>query len=187
MDSPGKEKTMLNLRYLKPMLLGIAILAGTVPAAIAAAPHAPILAPSSGTARVWFLRPSAPDSDMYGAAPEIYANGAPVGAIPASAKFYRDFAPGTYGFTAQGYGLPTNAVDTVQLAPDSVTYLEVQSVPAWEEGYVSGGGTDSHSFFVFTMSPPLAGMWLSALNDLGQGESSASPAIAGGPLEATAR
>lgn len=160
---------MLKFRHLKPMLLGLVVLAGSVPAAMAAAPDASIAAPSPGTAGVWFLRPSSPSSDMYGADPEIYANGAPVAAIPAAAKFYRTFAPGTYRFTVQDYGLPNTAGDTVQLAPGSQTYLEVQSVPSWEEGYAGGGGENSHSFFVLNMSPQLARAWLPALTNLGQG------------------
>ena len=97
----------------------------------------------------------------------IYANGAAVGAIARNAAFYRDIAPGTYTFTVQNYGLPNKAADTVQLAPGTQTYLEVQSVPVWEEGYASGHGEDSHSFFVLNMSPQLAQAYLPALTDLG--------------------
>src|SRR2546423_13644222 len=122
---------MRNFRCLKSMLLSLVVLAGSVPAAMAAASDAPSAAPNPETARVWFLRPSAPSSEMYGADPEIYANGAPVAAIPSSAKLYHDFAPGTCRFTVQPYGLPNNAGDTVQLAPGSESYLEIQSAPAW--------------------------------------------------------
>jgi hypothetical protein len=160
--------TMPNYRQLMPALLGVAVLAGSMQAAIADSPNPSVSAPSSGMARIWFLRPSSPTSAVYGAAPEIYANGAAVGAIPGNAVFFRDFTPGTYTFTVQNYGLPNNAVDTVQLAPGTQTYLEVQSVPVWEEGYASGHGEDSHSFFVLNMSPQLAQAWIPALTDIGQ-------------------
>jgi hypothetical protein len=163
---------MLNYRQLMPVLLGLAVLTGSMPAANAAIANPPVSAPGSaeslGTARVWFLRPSSLDGPEAGAEPEVYANGAPVGAAAANALFYRDFTPGTYTFTVQSYGLPNNAADTVRLAPGTQTYLEVQSVPAWEEGYAGGSDSDSHSFFVLNLSPQVAQYWMPALTNLGQ-------------------
>jgi hypothetical protein len=95
----------------------------------------------------------------------VYANGTPVADIPANAAFYRDFAPGAYRFTVQPYGSPNNKADTVQLAPGTQTYLEVQWIPTWEEGYSTGG---RHSFFVVNMSPQMAQDWLPALTGIGQ-------------------
>jgi hypothetical protein len=151
-----------------PALLGLALLAGSMQAAIADGPNTAVSAPNSGMARVWFLRPGSQTSAIYGAAPVIYANGAAVGAMPGNAAFYRDFTPGYYSFTVQSYGLPNNAADTVQLAPGTQTYLEVQYVPGWEEGYAGGQGEDSHSFFVLNMSPQLAQAYIPTLTDLGQ-------------------
>ena len=74
-----------------------------------------------------------------GSKPEIYANGAPVGDIPVGSKFYRDFRPGTYRFTVQSYGLPTGAADTVYLAPGTQTYLEIEWLASWQEGYPEAG------------------------------------------------
>ena len=128
-------------------------------------------APSDGTAtaRVWFLRSlDSTNGDVMGAAPEIYANGAPVAALPAGTKFYRDLPAGTYRFTVQPYGQPTGAADTVRLAPGSETYLQVQWAPTWEEGYPGARGVDSHSFFLLSMSPQLAQAYLSTLTYLGQ-------------------
>lgn len=161
---------MFNFNYLKPMLLGLVILAGSVAPAMADAPQASLGAPSPGTARVWFLRADQPDGSniLYGAVPEIYANGTPVGSIPHTSRFYRDFAPGTYRFTVQSYGLPNDEADTVQLAHGSVTYVWVDEVPVWEMGYASGGGTNRRSFFVYTMSPQVAQPWFPAMTDLGQ-------------------
>jgi hypothetical protein len=155
----------MTYRQLKPMLLGLVIFAGTMPAAIAAAPDASMGAPSPGMARVWFLRPSAPTSAGYGASPTIYANGAPIGSLPESSEFYRDFAPGTYSFTVDPYGSPNRVADTVQLTPGGETYLEVQWIPTWEEGYSTGG---RHSFFVVTMGPQIARDWLPSLTFVGQ-------------------
>jgi hypothetical protein len=44
---------------------------------------------------------------------------------------------------------------------------EVQWAPTWEEGYPSGGGDLSHSFFVLNLSPQLAQAYLPNLTDLG--------------------
>ena len=158
---------MLKFRHLMPVLLGLAGLVGSMPASVAATPNAAVLAPGQGTARVWFLRPSSSASTDYGAAPVIYANGAPIGAISANSEFYRDVTPGSYSFSVQNYGLANHAADQVQLAPGSQTYLEIQYVPAWEEGYASGAGGESHSFFVLNMSPQLAQAYLPSLTDLG--------------------
>jgi len=51
--------------------------------------------------------------------PIISANGQQVGRSVPGVAFYHDFPPGTYAFTVQSYGTPTNAKDTVQLAPGS--------------------------------------------------------------------
>jgi hypothetical protein len=94
----------------------------------------------------------------------IYANGASIGDIPAGAEFYRDFRPGTYRFTVQPYGLPTGAADTVQLAPGTQTYLEIQWVGSWEEGYSEAGwGFAPNTFGILTMSPQLAQAYLPTL------------------------
>jgi hypothetical protein len=134
-----------------------------------AAPDARPPSDNTGSARVWFLRPlDSISGNVMGAAPEVYANGAPVAALPAGTKFYRDLPAGTYQFTVQPYGQPTGAADTVRLTPGSETYLQVQWVPTWEEGYPDGRGLDSHSFFVLTMSPQLARAYLPTLTYLGQ-------------------
>ena len=121
-------------RYLgTPTLLGLclAAFAGFAPPAIAVAAEAPAAAPAPGMARVWFLRPAGSvNGNVWAAAPMISANGAPIGDIPAGAEFYRDFRPGTYSFTVQPYGLPTGQADTVQLAPGTQTYLEIQWLAA---------------------------------------------------------
>jgi hypothetical protein len=145
------------------MLLGLAAAAGLQPAA-AALPDA-----GPGMTRIWFLNPADSASETgWGAAPTIYANGTPIAAIPADAAFYRDFAPGTYRFTVQPYGQPTGQTDTVQLAAGTEAYLEVQWAATWEEGYASGSGINSHSFFIQTISPQLAQAWLPSLTDLGR-------------------
>src|SRR5947209_1500705 len=134
----------------KSIVLGVVVLAGSIPAAMAAAPDLSAATPSQETARVWFLRPSSSaNAAVWGSGPMVYVNGAPLAAIPADSAFYRDVPAGRYSFSVEPYGLPTGAADTVQLTPGSQTYLEVQWVPTWEEGYPGGGrGDQSHSFFV---------------------------------------
>jgi hypothetical protein len=157
---------MIGHRYLKPALVALMALAAPSSAALAAAPSVTTATPASGTARVWFLRPSSLVNPSAGAAPTIYANGSPVGSIPANSEFYRDFAPGAYRFSVRPYGLPTGAIDTVQLTPGSQTYLEVQWVPTWEEGYPGGDRSDSHSFFILNLSPQLAQAYQPSLTQL---------------------
>jgi hypothetical protein len=155
---------MLNFCRLGFLTLGLLMLAASTPPAMAAVPAAS----QPETARVWFLRPARPVSTVFGAAPIIYANGAPVAAIPANSDFDRNFAPGTYSFTVQPYGIPTGETDRLHLLPGSQTYLEVLSAPVWEEGYTGASrGRNSHSFFVLNLSPQLARAYLSGLTYLG--------------------
>jgi hypothetical protein len=156
---------MRKYRLLLPILLGLIALPASTPVALAAFQDAHVAAPNPGMARVWFLRPAGANSYALGAAPMIYANGIPVADIPANAAFYRDFAPGAYRLTVQPYGSPNKKADTVPLAPGTQTYLEVQWLPTWEEGYSTGG---RHSFFVVNMSPQIAQDWLPALTLIGQ-------------------
>jgi len=109
-------------------------------------------------------------SRSFAAAPTIYANGVPIGTIPADSDFYDDFAPGSYRFTVQPYGAPTGQSLSVQLQPGSRTYIVAQWLPVWEAGLPSvGRGADSHSFFLFNMTPRLPRAYLPSLTSLGQG------------------
>jgi len=73
------------------------VLADCTPQAKVTSSQAQIPGIAPGTARVWFFRgwdaPSG-QSFVFGAAPTIYANGAPVGEIPTGTDFFRDFPPG---------------------------------------------------------------------------------------------
>ena len=148
-------------------LLGLSVVAFAelVPEADATAAEAQTATIAPGMARVWFLRPaSSLNGNVWAAAPMIYANGAPIGDIPAGSEFYRDFRPGTYSFTVQPYGLPTGQADTVQLAPGTQTYLEIQWLASWEEGYPEAGwGFAPNTFGILTMSPQLAQAYLPSL------------------------
>ena len=134
---------MCRSRPVMPALLCLCLtmLAYLAPeAAVAAEEEAQTPAIAPGMARVWFLRPAgSSNGNVWAAAPMIYANGASIGDIPEGAEFYRDFRPGTYSFAVQPYGLPTGQADTVQLAPGTQTYLEIQWLASWQEG-PSGGG-----------------------------------------------
>ena len=93
--------------------------------------YAPASALTSGMARVWFLRTKDPQ-EQFGD-PIIYANGNQVGRSVPGIAFYHDFAPGTYAFTVQSYGLTAGhpiQKDTVQLAPGTQTYLGILGEPA---------------------------------------------------------
>jgi hypothetical protein len=72
------------------------VLAELVPEADATAAKAQTATIAAGMARVWFLRPAGSlNGNVWAAAPMIYANGAPIGDIPAGSELYRDFRPGT--------------------------------------------------------------------------------------------
>ncbi len=122
--------------------------------------YAPVAAPAPGTARVWFVRTKDPQ-EQFGD-PIISANGQQVGRSVPGVAFYHDFPPGTYTFTVQSYGIPTNAKDTVQLAPGTQTYLEVLWGGSWLVG-TAGGAT----FFVRTLVPPLGPAYVKMLTDQG--------------------
>src|SRR5260370_23967924 len=100
----------------------------------------------------------------------VFANGAPLAQSAQGTVFFHDFQPGTYRFTVQAFGTPANLVDTLQLAPATQAYVQIQAVPNWEQG-ASGGGA---SFAVLTMSPEEAKPYLQTMTYLGQGRSSLS-------------
>ena len=86
----------------------------------------------------------------------VFANGSPIAAIPTQTTFFRDFAPGTYKFTVEPYGLPTAQAEIVPLAAGTQTYLQVLWTASWETGYPEAGwGFGPNTFNILTM-PPLA-------------------------------
>lgn len=136
--------------------------------AAAAATQAPEIKP--GVARVWFLRAQdSPRGNVQAAAPVIFANEAPIGDLPVNSKFFRDFAPGTYRFTVQAYGLPTPQATTLQLVPGTEVFLQVQWAASWQQGYPEAGwGFAPNTFIITTMSPQVARAYLPTLAYLGQ-------------------
>jgi hypothetical protein len=140
--------------------LGVLPLPSCAPAGGGLQSYAPVAAPAPGVARVWFLRTKDPQ-EQFGD-PLIYANGTAVGRSIPGIAFYHDFPPGTYAFTVQSFGIPTNAKDTVQLAPGTQTYLEVLWGGSWLVG-TAGGAT----FYVRTLPPALDQAYLRMLTDKG--------------------
>jgi hypothetical protein len=115
-------------------------------------------------ARVWVLRqPTSPGGNVAAADPMVYVNGAPLARSAQGTVFFHDFPPGTYRFTVQPYGTPANLVDTLQLAPGTETYVQVEAVPNWEMGSTAGGG----SFAVLSMSPAEAQPYFPMITNLG--------------------
>jgi hypothetical protein len=145
--------------------LGFLALAGCAapPGRTASQAAAPALQPD--LARVWVLRqPTSPGGNVAAADPMVYANGAPLAQSAQGTVFFHDFPPGTYRFTVQPYGTPANLVDTLQLAPGTETYVQVEAVPNWEMGSTAGGG----SFAVLTMSPAEAQPYFQMITNLGR-------------------
>jgi len=158
---------MRRYRLLAPMWLGLGplVLAGCAaqPTGTASLASPPTLQP--GMARLWVLRqPSSPGGNVAAADPMVYANGAPVARSAQGTVYFHDFQPGIYHFTVQPYGTPANLVDTLQLAPGTQAYVQVQAVPNWEMGSTAGGA----SFAVLTMAPAEAQPYLQEMKYLGQ-------------------
>lgn len=153
------------------MVLGLCwmALAGCAPNAAATVSQAQIPPAPAGMARVWFIRGSiSPNPAVQAFAPMVYANGAPVADMPQGADFYRDFAPGTYRFTVQPYGLPTGQATTLQLTPRIVAYLQVDWVSSWTQGYPQASWNfNPNTFAILTMTPQVAQAYLPTLAYLG--------------------
>ena len=110
------------------LALGAIALADCAPQATVTSSRAQIPALAPGTARVWFFRgwdSLSGQGFVFGAAPVIYANGAPVGNAPQGTVFFHDFPPGKYRFTVQPFGTPTREHDTLQLMPGMQSYVQV--------------------------------------------------------------
>jgi len=127
-----------GIRLIRSLLLGgcFQALVSCVfgPTAAAAVPQVPPV--QAGTARVWFLRQFSPGESL--ATPIISANGAPVYLSLPGTAFLHDFSSGTYTFTVPSFGVDTGQAATLQLAPGTQTYLEVQSLRSW-----AGAGGDT--------------------------------------------
>jgi hypothetical protein len=145
--------------------LGLLALAGCTPQVQVATSQAQIPPVEPGMARVWFFRQADPTGgNVYAADPIIYANGAPVGQIAQGTAFFHNFPPAKYRFTVQPFGTPTREHDTLQLAPGTQTYVQVQWEANWEANRTGGGS----SFTVLTSSPEVAQQYLPTLTNLGQ-------------------
>ena len=125
-----------------------------------------------GMARVWFFRGQL--TPQFGAVaafdPGIYANGAPVATIAPGTTFYRDFAPGTYRFVVWpvSLGLPTSQAATLQLAPGTQYYLQVDWIQSWTQGYPEAGfGFNYNTFGILQMNPQVAQAYIPTLAYLG--------------------
>ncbi len=155
---------MRGYRLLASICLGLLALAGCASQPTGTAAQAPVAPLPPGMARVWVLRqPSAPGGNVAAADPMVFANGAPLAQSAQGTVFFHDFQPGTYRFTVQPYGTPNNLVDTLQLAPGTENYVQVEAVPNWQLG--SAGGA---SFTVLNMSPQEARAYLPTMTNLGQ-------------------
>ena len=138
----------------------------------ATAPVSPaqVAPPRPGMARVWFFRPSL--TPQFGAvtaySPAIYANGAPLATIPPGTTFYHDFAPGTYRFMVEPYGLPTSQATTLQLAPGTQDYLQVDWIASWTQGYPEAGWSFApNTFGILAMNARVAEAYIPTLAYLG--------------------
>ncbi len=147
------------------MWLSLYLLAigGCAPQPTAATSQAQIPAVDPGMARVWFFRQTdPPGGNVFAATPTVTANDAPIAQIAQGTIFFHNFPPGRYKFKVQPYGTPTGERDTLQLAPGTQTYLQIEWVPNWQTGSSVGGS----SFVVQTTSPEIAQPYLPYLRTL---------------------
>ena len=123
-----------------------------------------------GTARVWFLRGSiSPNPAVQAFAPMIYAKGAPVAPIPQGSEFFRDFAPGNYEFTVQPFGLPTAQATSLQLAPGTEYFLDVDWIASWTQGYPEASWNfNPNTFGIIPVGAQVAQAYLPTLHYLGE-------------------
>jgi hypothetical protein len=154
-----------------PMLLGLCLIA--ISACAQTGPRvsvAQIPQGKPGGARVWFLRGSITTNPAVQAfSPLIYANGAPVSAIPIGTAFYHDFAPGSYRFTVQTNGLPTPQATSLRLEADTVYFLDVDWVSSWTQGYPQASWNfNPNTFAILTMNPQVAQAYFPTLAYLGE-------------------
>ena len=153
------------------LAIGLVTVADCAPEERVTASQAQIPPLAPGMARVWFLRGwDAPSGQTYvfGADTVVYANGATVGSLRTGTSFFRDFAPGTYTFTVQPFGLPTPQATTLQLTAGEQAYLQAQWVASWQFGYPEADFSFApNTFAIFTMSPQVALAYLPTLAYLG--------------------
>lgn len=157
---------MRRYRFRSPVgfCLGLLVLAGCAGQPAGTASQAPVPPLQPNMARVWVLRqPSSPGGNIAASDPMVFVNGAALAQSAQGTAFFHDIQPGTYRFTVQPYGTPSNFVDTLQVAPGMEAYVQVEPVPNWELG-IAGGA----SFVVMTMSPAEAQAYLPTMTNLGQ-------------------
>ena len=145
--------------------LSLLALAGCAAQPGGTASPAPVAALQPSMARVWVLRqPSSPGGNIAASDPIVFVNGTQLAQSAEGTAFFHDFQPGTYRFTVQPYGTPTNYIDTVQLAARTEAFVQVEPVANWEVGSSSGGG----SFIIAAMSPQEAQQYMALMRNLGQ-------------------
>jgi hypothetical protein len=155
---------MRRYRFLAPMCLGLLVIAGCAAQQAQTSWQTSIPALQPDMARLWVLRMPSQAGFITGADPVMFANGTPVAQSTVNTVYYHDFPPGTYRLTVQAYGTPANLVDTLQLAPGTESYVQIQAIPNWEAGSTAGGA----SFAVLTMAPAEAKSNFEAMKFLGQ-------------------
>jgi hypothetical protein len=158
---------MFRYRLTSSLWFGLCLFAlgSCAPQTTTATSQAQVSAVEPNMTRVWFFRQAdPPGGSVYASDPIIYANGAPVGGIAQGTAFFHDFPPGKYRFTVQAFGTPTNQHDTLELAPGTQGYVQIQWEANWEAGHTGGGS----SFTVMTTSPEVGQQYLPTLTNLGQ-------------------
>lgn len=99
----------------------------------------------------------------------IYAKGAPVAPIPQGSGFFRDFAPGNYEFTVQPFGLPTAQATSLQLAPGTEYFLDVDWIASWTQGYPEASWNfNPNTFGIIPVGAQVAQAYLPTLHYLGE-------------------
>lgn len=146
--------------------LGVAAPAYSTPQSLAAGPsvaqmESQIPPVPPGLARVWLLRQYEPGETLQ--TPMIYVNGQPLASSVPGTAFYRDFAPGQYTFSVETCTRDVNQAARLNLAPGSITDIEVQSLQSMQ----SYGCFVAMNFYARVIPPRWAQLYSTQLTYLG--------------------
>lgn len=132
-------------------------------AALGPVPQAAIETPvPQGMARLVFYRELNPYDPLVWTA--VSLNGEIIGNSAPGQVFYRDVAPGTYAIEARSDQLYPHQIKTVALAPDSTTYVRVETRPVWN---VSGWQASGNTFVIGIVDPSVARLQIDQIRRTG--------------------
>jgi hypothetical protein len=159
--------SVLRRRWLLQLAAATAatLAAGAVRAQVPRPAAPPPVRP--GMARLWFYRAFLPD-DTEGM-PQVFVNGAPAGYAEGGTSFYRDVPAGPCQISVDSYRPGLFQPDNFVVAPGQQLYVEIVSLPHFEEGGGRGGGYRRGTYYPSLVSPQTAAIMLPQMRFQGGG------------------